>query len=275
MPRLLILPPLLRGWFLGLEKLVGSLFTHGLRRGLKSYAPPGLRPRAHASSQPMSRTRVKICGVCRPEDAKLAVEAGADAIGMIFHPPSKWNISIEMAQRIVAAIGPFVTPVGVFVDAATEVIDKVVTQVGLHVVQLHGHEPPAQVAAAGAIGVKVLKALRVDDGLEAELEYWRGQKAVAGGALAGIVLETGGIAQAGGSGVANDFRAVLQHQEDGRFEDLPPLIIAGGLSVENVGQVVRMLRPWAVDVSSGVEQVVGEKSPERVRAFIAAARGAI
>jgi phosphoribosylanthranilate isomerase len=224
---------------------------------------------------PMTRTRVKICGVCRPEDARLAAEAGADAIGLIFHPPSRRNISIETARRIVSAIGPFVTPVGVFVDAATETIEKVVAEVGLHLVQLHGRESPAQVAAAGAMGVKVIKALRVDESLEAELEYWRGQKAVAGEALAAIVLETGNVSQPGGSGVPNDFIAILKHQQENHFAGLPPLIVAGGLSPENVDRVVRMLRPWAVDVSSGVEQAVGEKSPEKVRAFIEGARGGL
>ncbi|HEX2972875.1 MAG TPA: phosphoribosylanthranilate isomerase [Tepidisphaeraceae bacterium] len=220
----------------------------------------------------MYRARVKICGVSRVGDARLVSEAGADAVGMIFHPPSRRNISIERGQEIVRALGPFVTPVGVFVDAATQTIADVAKALGLRVVQLHGNESAEQVIELGKLGLRVIKALRVDASLERELERWRQEMPQVGASLAGIVLETGNIAQAGGAGVPNDFHAIHRHQQMGHFTGLPPMIVAGGLSPETVQEVVRTLRPWGVDVSSGVESSPGVKSPEKIEAFVRAAR---
>jgi len=213
------------------------------------------------------RTRVKICGITRPEDARLASDAGADAIGMIFHPSSRRNISVETARQIVAVLGPFVTPVGVFVDATTDTIVSVATSVGLRVVQLHGHEPVQQVAELGRANLKVIKVLRVDDTLESQLDGWRASGHLAAGVLLGIVLETAGVA--GGSGVPNDFPAILRHQQLGHLADFPALILAGGLTPENVGEVVRTLHPWAVDVSSGVETELGRKDRAKMMEFAA------
>ena len=220
----------------------------------------------------MPRTRVKICGITRSEDARRASDAGADAIGMIFLPPSRRNISVETARQIVAVLGPFVTPVGVFVDATTDTIVSVATSVGLRVVQLHGHEPVQQVAELGRANLKVIKALRVDDTLESQLDEWRAGRHLTAGVLLGIVLETAGAV--GGSGMANDFQAILRHQQLGHLADLPALILAGGLTPENVGEVVRALHPWAVDVSSGVEGRLGQKDEGKVRRFVAGVRGA-
>lgn len=202
----------------------------------------------------------------------MASEVGADAVGMIFHPPSRRNISIDRGREIIGAIGPFVTPVGVFVDAATEKIASVASALGLHVVQLHGHEPAKQAAELSKLGLRVIKALRVDDLLEGELEAWRTEMARVGPVLAGIVLETGSTAQSGGSGVPNDFRAIRRHQQAGHFASLPPMIVAGGLSPETVEEVVRTLQPWGVDVSSGVEGSYGIKSPGKVEAFVRGVR---
>jgi phosphoribosylanthranilate isomerase len=207
----------------------------------------------------------------RPEDAAAAVAAGADAIGMIFHPPARRNISTELAREIVASVGPFVTPVGVFVDARTETILSVSGEVGLRVVQLHGDESAEQIADLGREGLKVLKAIRVDESLEARLNEWRAAMRELRGMLVGLVLETAG--QAGGSGVANDWAAARRHQEAGHFAGLPPIIASGGLDERCVADVVRMIRPWAVDVSSGVEEVVGRKSREKMEIFLEAVRG--
>lgn len=220
----------------------------------------------------MYRARVKICGVTRAEDARIASEAGADAVGMIFHPPSRRNISVERGKEIISAIGPFVTPVGVFVDAATPTIADIASALGLRVVQLHGHESAEQVIELGKLGLRIVKALRVDDALEGELARWRAEMARVGAVLTGIVLETGSTAQSGGSGVPNDFVAIQRHQQLGHFAHLPPMIVAGGLSPETVEEVVRTLRPWAVDVSSGVEASYGIKSPEKIEAFVRGAR---
>lgn len=190
----------------------------------------------------------------------MASRLGADAVGMIFHPPARRNVTIDRGRAIVAALGAFVTPVGVFVDAATDRVLEVAHEVGLGLVQLHGQEPVEQVQAIVKAGLRVLKAVRVDAGFEREVERWKGIRG-----LAGIVLETAGTS--GGAGVANDFGAIRGYQERGCLDGLS-MVVAGGLSVENVGEVVRMLRPWGVDVSSGVETELGVKGEERVRRFI-------
>jgi phosphoribosylanthranilate isomerase len=117
----------------------------------------------------------------------------------------------------------------------------------------------------------ILKAVRVDGGLESELDYWR-REAEALRFIVGIVLETGETKEAGGTGVENDFARIKACRERGVFEGLPPVIVAGGLRVETVRSVVEMVRPWAVDVSTGVERAVGVKDEGMVRAFVQAAR---
>lgn len=220
----------------------------------------------------MHSARVKICGVMRCEDAIVASVAGADAIGMIFHPPAKRNISIDQARKIVSIIGPFVTPVGVFVDAGTERIAEVADAIGLRLVQLHGHESPETVSEVGQLGLRVLKAVRVDMMLSEQLKLWREAMPDIGDCFAGLVLETGHTM--GGGGVANDWDAIARHQAAGDFAGLPAIIAAGGLTPDTVAQVVRRLRPWAVDVSSGVEASLGIKSREKIEHFIAQAQQA-
>lgn len=215
----------------------------------------------------MPRTRIKICGIMRPQDAALAQSAGADAIGMIFHPPARRNTTLQAARQIIGTLGPFVTPVGVFVDATAQRIWHMAEQLGLRIVQLHGREPPAQALELRQHGVRVIKAIRVDDQIEAELEKWRSLHRQSD-ALAAIVLETAGTD--GGSGQANDWRVIAAMRQRGVMNDLPPIIAAGGLSPENVAEVVRTIRPWAVDVSSGVEADFGRKSAERIAAFVQA-----
>lgn len=215
---------------------------------------------------------MKICGVMRPEDAAAATEAGADAIGMIFHPAAKRCIDIRRAKEIIANIGAFVTPVGVFVDASTKQILTTASETGLRVAQLHGEESSEQIVELGLVGMKVLKAVRVDGDFEKRLNEMRATMNVLRGTLLGLVLETAG--QAGGSGVANDWAAVRRHQAAGHFDGLPPIIASGGLNEKTVGEVVKAVRPWAVDVSSGVEAEFGKKSREKIEAFVEAARSA-
>ena len=221
----------------------------------------------------MQRTRIKICGVRRPEDALAAAVAGADAVGLVFHPAAPRNVTIDQAREILAALPAFVTPVGLFVDADLDTLRRTVGELHLRHVQLHGHESPDYVAELRQLAV--IKAVRVDAATFAQtLSDWRQAVQTLGLTnLKGLVLETAGTAQPGGTGVPNDWRTVREQQSRGGFAALPPFIAAGGLTPETVGAVVRDVRPWAVDVSSGVEESPGRKSPEKIAAFVAAVRG--
>lgn len=204
----------------------------------------------------------------RPDDAAAACALGADAIGMIFHPPSPRNISIERARLVMEQVAPFVTPVGVFVDSAPAQVLDVAATLGLRVVQLNGSETRDDVAALAPL--RVIKAIRVVRGqLRAALQPWAGVRD-----LTGVVMEPGGTKEPGGTGVANDWAEVIEAQRAGAFANLPPLIAAGGLNPENVAEVVRTVRPFAVDVSSGVERERGVKSDEKITAFVHNVRAA-
>jgi phosphoribosylanthranilate isomerase len=218
------------------------------------------------------RTRVKICGVGHVDDALAAARAGADAIGLIFHPAAKRNVSLERAEEILRALPPFVTPVGLFVDAGAERVREIAVKLGLRHIQLHGDETPEDIEPLREF--TILKAIRVHaEKFGADLEIWRGQiRKLRLEHLQGLVLETPGTA--GGSGIANDWTTVNRHRQRGDLIGLPHLIAAGGLTPETVAQVVRELRPWAVDVSSGVEEQPGRKSPPKIEAFVRAVRAA-
>lgn len=219
----------------------------------------------------MQRTRIKICGVTCVEDALVAAKAGADAIGLIFHPPAARGVAITTAEEIVAAIPPFLTPVGLFLDSPAFSVESVARRLKLQWVQLHGHETAREVKELGAF--HVLKAIHVKPNkLDEALDPWR--EAVAAGLpnLKGLILETGWTSAKGGTGIENDWEQIRLIQDEGGFDSLPPIILAGGLRPSSVGSVIEMLRPWAVDVSSGVEEVKGRKSPERIAAFIKAVR---
>lgn len=218
-----------------------------------------------------ARTRIKICGITRPEDGAAAAAAGADAVGLVFHPPAPRCLSIERAREIIAALPAFVTPVGLFVDVAPEHVTETARTLGLRQVQLNGAETPEIVAALQPLAV--VKAIHVErDRFGETLHRWRAAPALTN--LKGLVLETAGTGRAGGTGVANDWDTVRRHQAAGDFAGLPPIIAAGGLTPETVAAVVRNVRPWAVDVSSGVEDSPGRKSVGRIAAFVAAVRAA-
>jgi phosphoribosylanthranilate isomerase len=209
-----------------------------------------------------------------PEEALVAVRAGADAIGMVFHPPAPRNIPLDRGREIMRALPPFVTPVGIFVDAAAESVVENAWAIGLRHVQLNGHETPEQVRALAPL--VVIKAIRVArEDFAQTLATWHAAIArLQITNLAGFVLETANTGQAGGTGVANDWEAVRDAQSAGVFDGLPPIIAAGGLRPENVGEVVRTIRPYAVDVSSGVEVSMGVKSAEKIATFAQAVRDA-
>src|ERR1700722_10582426 len=207
----------------------------------------------------MHRTRIKICGITRPADAVAAAEAGADAIGMVLYGNSKRLIQPSQAREIVRTLPPFVPAIGLFVDAEANFIVDTAKTLGLAAVQLHGHESPEMVAALAP--VPVIKAVPVNSNLAEELARWRSMDVL------GLLLDS---SAGGGSGRVNDWDAIASADLTG----LPPLIVAGGLNASNVGEVVRTLLPWAVDVSSGVELSPGEKSRELIEEFIAAVRRA-
>lgn len=220
-----------------------------------------------------TRTRIKICGIGRPEDAAAAAAAGADAIGLVFHPPAPRCVTVDRAREILAALPAFVTPVGVFVDAPIETVRQTASALGVRYVQLNGHEPPEVVVALAPL--VVIKAVRVDADFGATLAAWRDAvRSLRLTNLKGLVLETAGTGRAGGTGVANDWETVRRHRAAGDFDGVPPVIAAGGLTPETVAAVVRDVRPWAVDVSSGVEDVPGRKSVDRIHAFVGAVREA-
>lgn len=212
----------------------------------------------------MRRTRIKFCGITRPEDAAAAAAAGADAVGVVLYPPAARAVTLDQAAAILAAVPPFVTAVGLFVNESPGTVMETAARLGLRAVQLHGDEAPDEVATL-CRRLTVLKAVRIrPDELAARLRPWRSVP------VAGLLLETAGGPDLGGSGVPNDWAGLVAAQAAGALDGLPPLIAAGGLTSVSVGGVVRALRPFAVDVSSGIEQAKGVKSPEKMAAFVAA-----
>lgn len=203
------------------------------------------------------RVRVKICGITRLEDAAVAARAGADAIGLVFYPPSPRCLSPEQARRLRRALPPFVTAVALFVNPTREAVERVLTEVRPDVLQFHGEEDPAFCAQ---FGVPYIKACRVKEGTDL-LEYFT-PYADAQGWLADAYVEA-----YGGVGARFDWSLVPALRDR-------PLILSGGLSVANVGEALRVVKPWGVDVSSGVEVAKGIKDAAMIEAFIAEVKNA-
>jgi phosphoribosylanthranilate isomerase len=199
------------------------------------------------------RTRIKICGITRVEDARIAVGLGVDAIGLVFYPGSPRNVSLERAQEIIAATPPFVTAVGLFVDPARDQVETVLRCCPLGLLQFHGDEAPG---FCRDFGVPYIKAVRVRAG--ADLVQCLSPYHAAQGWLLDAYHER----LYGGTGESFDWKLVPP--------DLArPVILSGGLTPDNVGAAVRQVRPWAVDVSSGVEAAKGVKDAAKIAAFIA------
>ena len=206
-------------------------------------------------------TKVKICGITKPDDAFAAAESGADAIGMIFYEGSPRRVDVETAQAIVRVLPPFVARVGVFVNALRARIDKTVERVGLNTVQLSGDEAPGYVRSIKS--APVVKAIRIEDfrDIQSASEYL--------GTCSAMLVDAKVEGAYGGTGKTFDWSLASELMR----EDLP-VIIAGGLTPENVGDVVRRLRPHGVDCSSGVEWEPGVKDYDRMRRFVAEVRRA-
>lgn len=205
------------------------------------------------------RTRIKICGLTRPEDAAAAVSSGADAVGVVL-APSKRQVTLDQAAAVLASVPPLVARIGVFVDARADDVWEAVARLGLSAVQFHGDEAPETCAAAP---VPVIKALRVGPGLDpAALDAY-------GGTVAAFLLDTYVAGERGGTGETFDWLSVA-----GALPAWAPVVLAGGLGPANVGAAISALHPYAVDVSSGVEVAPGVKDHRQIEEFVAAVRAA-
>ncbi|HVE53593.1 MAG TPA: phosphoribosylanthranilate isomerase [Ramlibacter sp.] len=202
------------------------------------------------------RTRIKICGNTRTGDAAAAARAGADAIGLVFYPPSPRYLSVERAREIRDALPPFVQTVALFVNADAAQVSQVIGRVHPGMLQFHGDEPPEFCAQ---FGLPYVKACRMKQGVSA-LEYLRPFSQAAAWLFDSHVPEYGGV------GESFDWSLVPATEK--------PVILSGGLSQANVAAAIRRVRPWGVDVSSGVESAKGIKDAGKVAAFITEVRNA-
>ena len=203
------------------------------------------------------RTRIKICGITRSEDVQAAARAGVDAIGLNFYPPSPRFLSLDWAWQLASEVPPYVSTVAIFVNPSAAEVYTVLERVRPAMLQFHGEETPVFCAQ---FGVPYVKACRVRPGVDL-LEYLRPFSGAAGWLLDSHVEEYGGV------GESFDWSLVPAERSH-------PLVLSGGLSSENVGAAVRRLRPWAVDVSSGVESSKGIKDPAKIAAFVSEVRNA-
>ena len=203
------------------------------------------------------RTRVKICGITRAQDAEVAARAGADAIGLVFYPPSPRYLSGERAVEIRDALPPFVQTVALFVNPDAAQVAQAIGRVRPALLQFHGEETPDFCAQ---FGVPYVKACRMRPGVDA-LEYLRPFSRAAAWLYDSYVPEYGGV------GESFDWSLLPLAGER-------PVILSGGLSADNVARAIRRVRPWGVDVSSGVESAKGVKDGTKIAAFIAEVRNA-
>jgi phosphoribosylanthranilate isomerase len=200
----------------------------------------------------MVRTRVKICGITREQDAIAVVQAGADALGLVFYPKSPRHVTPEQARRIARAVAPFVTVTGLFVNASTDLIREVLASVPLGLLQFHGQETNQQCNCFGLPFIKSIAMQRETDLLSIMSGYPD---------AAGFLLDAWQPESHGGGGVAFDWQLVPETTR-------VPIILAGGLTPGNVATAIRSAKPYAVDVSTGVESDKGLKSREKIDAFM-------
>ena len=201
--------------------------------------------------------RVKICGITNIEDAVAAAEYGADAIGFVFQPKSPRAITPETAKNIVSALPPFITTIGVFVNESKLEIERIIRYVGLNIVQLHGNEPPD----ACQLNRKVIKAIRVKDLTDLEpLKRYD---------VSAFLLDTYSPHTMGGTGQIFNWDIAVEAKKFGR------IILAGGLNHENIEEAIKWVRPYGIDVATGVESnKKGEKDHKKLKLFIEKAREA-
>ena len=203
-------------------------------------------------------TRIKICGITRGQDAVVAAELGAHAVGLMFYEDSPRFVSLDKAREVIEVLPPFVTRVGVLVNPEEQQVRAILGELSLDLLQFHGDEPPQFCAQ---FGLPYIKAVRVKKGKDL-LQYasrYRDAK--------GLLLDAHNERSYGGTGEAFDWSLIPGN--------LPlPIILSGGLNAANVARAIRQVRPWAVDVSSGVESAKGIKDAAKIAAFIKEARDA-
>ncbi len=215
----------------------------------------------------MHRTRIKICGVRKVEDALIGADEGADAIGLIFYPPSPRAVTLEQAIAVSNALPPFVSTVALFVNAERDHVIEVCNALNPSLIQFHGDEDHAYCASFARPYLKAIRvgaAMKADDLLQLENTFSTAKA---------LLLDTLSAGQYGGSGESFDWE-VIPAKMRGR------IVLSGGLTPVNVGNAVRQIRPWAVDVSSGIEMgegadlKKGSKDPEKIAAFMSAVKSA-
>ena len=199
------------------------------------------------------RTRVKICGITRLEDALAAIRLGADAIGLVFYPPSPRAVTVEQAASIVAQLPPFVTVVGLFVNASDSELSEVLEHVPLDLLQFHGEESPKACTGHGRPWIKAVR-MRPSVDLEATARDYA--------EASGLLLDTYQAGVPGGTGQTFDWGRIPR-------ELASKIILAGGLNPQNVEQAINQIHPYAVDVSGGVEAAKGIKDADKMAAFFA------
>jgi phosphoribosylanthranilate isomerase len=214
----------------------------------------------------MIRTRIKICGLTRAEDVQTAVAAGADALGFVFYPKSPRYVSPDAAARLIAIVPPFVTVVGLFVNASAQEVVDIVARAPVAMLQFHGDETPQQCSnIAAAVNRPFVRAIRVGSAADgADLLKYEQDYRATGDRFAGVLLDAL-VDGYGGGGKVFDWSLIPE-------ELAPRVVLSGGLSVQNATDAVLRVRPYAVDVSSGVELQKGIKDAAKIRAFIEAVR---
>lgn len=200
----------------------------------------------------MSRTRIKICGITREQDIRAVANSGADALGLVFYEKSPRHVGVDQAAKLAHAVPPFVTVVGLFVNPSVDYVREVLAKVPLDVLQFHGEESPE---FCGQFGRPYLKAIRVKPGVDLV------QCAASYRTAQSLLLDAYVEGTQGGTGEAFDWALIPQN--------LPlPVILSGGLHPGNVAEAIRQVRPYAVDVSSGVEASKGIKDAAKIAAFV-------
>jgi phosphoribosylanthranilate isomerase len=209
--------------------------------------------------------RIKICGVTTPDDARCAVDAGADVVGLNFYPGSPRFLSPERASALIRALPPFTAPIGVFVGIPLRQVCAVAYQLGLRGVQTYDDQPPAE----DTFPFAHVPAFRVKDaaGLDGISRFVAAATAI-GRRPAAVLIDSYVEGQMGGTGHAAPWHLLAG------FDPGVPVVLAGGLTPENVAEAVAVVRPWGVDVASGVEIRAGVKDPDKVARFVRAVRGA-
>lgn len=212
------------------------------------------------------RTRIKLCGMTRQDDVRTAIAAGADALGFVFYPSSPRYVALELAPQLLSHVPPYVTTVGLFVNASTDQIVETVTRAPVSLLQFHGDETIEHCCeAAKAVNRPFLRVIRVKADMQGTdlLKYEQDYRA-SSDLFSGLLLDAW-VDEFGGSGKVFDWSLIPE-------ELAPRVVLSGGLSVQNATDAVLRVRPFAVDVSSGIELAKGIKDPAKMHAFVDAVR---